>query len=90
MRETTIQELKAAIYGLTRLVAGYNGWKVVADVPEEDRAKALLKLTVADIAKAAADPTNADQAEVSALNRRLRAYQQLCLLEKFCFEEVEW
>lgn len=90
MRETTIQDLKAAIYGLTRLVAGYNGWKVVADVPEEERAKVLLKLTVADIAKSAADLTNADQAEVSALNRRLRAYQQICLLQKFCFEEVEW
>jgi hypothetical protein len=90
MRETSVQELRAALYGLTRLVAGFNGWKVVADLPEDQRAQALLKLTIADLAKAAGDSVNADPTEVSALNRRLRAYQQICLLEKFCFEEVEW
>lgn len=90
MIESTQRDIKSAIYGLTRLIAGFSEWQHVTDVPEEERAKFLLNKTLAEINELNADFVNADPKQVSALNRKLRAYQQLCLLEKFCFDEVEW
>ena len=80
----TKDELKAAVYGLTRLVTGYRGWTEVLDLPEEERLKVLFKRTTAEI------NNTTDLSEHTSLLRKLRAYSQLLQLQTFCFEEINW
>jgi hypothetical protein len=89
MRETTQAEVKSALYGLLRMIAGYAEWQRVLDAPEEDKAEKLVIVTLAEISLLNTD-LNADPARINALTRKLKAYQQIRLLQKFAFDEVEW
>jgi hypothetical protein len=90
MRETNQSELQSAIYGLLRLVAGYQEWKLVEDLDQDQWTQTLLQNTTKELSEVNADPLNADPKRQNQLIRKLRAYQQVALLENFCFKEVEW
>jgi muconolactone delta-isomerase len=90
MIETTRHDLEAAFYGIVRLVAGYNDWSLVDSKPNEQRIQVLLDKAMADFQKLAMDPLNADPKQQNQAVRKLKAYQQLQLMEKFMFQEVIW
>lgn len=90
VRETSMRELKSSLYGLARLVTGHKDWKRFEETHEEQRIQALLEDAIEQLASFARDPRGANQQDVSHWNRRLRAYQQLRTLERFCFDEVDW
>lgn len=90
MRETTKEDLQSALYGLLRLVSGYQDWKLVENAPKEEWVKLLIEYTTKDLVAQNSDPINSDPKKVSQLMRKLKAYQQVALLESFCFAEVEW
>lgn len=90
MRETNQSELQSAIYGLLRLVAGYQEWKLVENIDQSQWVQTLLNNASQELADLNADPLNADPKRQSQLLRKLRAYQQVALVENFCFKEVEW
>lgn len=84
---TKREHIESAIYGLTRLVAGYQSWKEVEDVPFQEKLKVLCDVARTDFASGFDD---SDPKEQASLMRKLRAYNQLLQLERFCFDEVEW
>ena len=91
MIETDITSLQSALYGILRLVSGYQDWRSIEDNPNKrEWIPTLLANTTAALARLNEDPINADPREQSSLMRKLRAYQQLALIEKFCLDEVEW
>lgn len=91
MIETDQQSLRSALYGITRLVAGYQDWRLVQDLPDQRQWLPVLIADTSDkLAKLNEDIVNLDPKEQGALMRKLKAYQQLALIEKFCFDEVEW
>jgi hypothetical protein len=91
MIETDTASLSSALYGITRLVAGYQDWRLVQDIPDKRQwLKILIKATSNKLTELNEDILNADPKEQGALMRKLTAYQQLALIEKFCFDEVEW
>lgn len=91
MRETDKTDLESAVYGVARLVAGYKDWKSVESLPNKRQwIPTLLDITSSQLADANQDLINADPKLQASLMRKLRGYQQLALIEKFCFDEVEW
>ena len=90
MIETTRHDLDAAFYGIVRLVAGYSDWSLVEKLPADQRLQALLDKALEDFQKLAGDPLNADPKQQNQAVRKLKAYQQLQLMEKFMFKEVIW
>ena len=90
MRETTQPELKSALYGLLRLVAGYQDWRLVEDLPQDEWVGVLIQNTMEALNRLNADVLNADPKDQRQLLRKLGAYQQVATLENFCFKEVEW
>lgn len=91
MIETDYEALASCIYGVTRLVSGYNDWRAVQDIPDKRQwLPTLISNVTADIAKCNEDPLNTDPKQLNSLMRKLRGYQQLATIEKFCFDEVEW
>lgn len=90
MRETKPEDLKAAVYGIARLVAGWNDWKLVEDIPQENRIAKLSELSTKELLDLQIDIANMDPKKQNQVLRKVRAYQQLLLIEKFCFDEVEW
>jgi len=90
MRETSFRELQSSLYGLARLVTGHKDWKRFDHVAESEKIQMLLEDSIQRLTDFARDPSGGDPAEVSHWNRRLRAYQQLRTLERFCFDEVDW
>lgn len=89
MRETTKPELKSALYGVLRLIAGYQDWKLVEHLPTDEYLPTLLAHTSQQVSDLSAD-LNADPKAVNQVMRKLKAYQQLSLVDNFCFNEVEW
>jgi hypothetical protein len=89
MRETTQAELKSALYGVLRLVCGYKDWKEVEYLQDHERIPTLIQLTTDEVARLNAD-LNADPKVLSQAMRKLRAYQQLNVVDNFCFKEVDW
>lgn len=81
------ENIESAIYGLARLVAGYESWKEVDDIPYQEKITALANSARADFSEGFDE---ADQKAQASLMRKLRAYHQLLQLERFCFDEVEW
>jgi hypothetical protein len=90
MIETTQSELRSAIYGLLRMIAGYKEWQKVLSAPDEQKSEKLCLVTIAELSVLNSDINNSDPKEISALTRKLKAYQQIRTLEKFCFDEVDW
>ena len=90
MRETTKNEVHSALFGLLRLIAGYAEWQKVLNTPEDEKAEKLILITLSEISVLNMDLNNADPSRISALTRKLKAYQQIRLLQKFAFEEVDW
>ena len=90
MRETSQQEVRAALFGLLRMIAGYAEWQKVQDTPDDEKAEKLCIITLAEIGTLNMDLNNADPNRISALTRKLKAYQQIRLLQKFSLSEVEW
>jgi hypothetical protein len=90
MRETPKSEVVNALYGLLRMIAGYAEWQKVQDTPDDEKAEKLCIITISELSVLNMDINNADQNRISALTRKLRAYQQVRLLQKFAFEEVDW
>jgi hypothetical protein len=91
MIETDRKDLESSLYGITRLVAGYHDWRQVQDVPDRRQwLKILIKDTSNKLTALNEDILNADPKQQGVLMRKLTAYQQLALIEKFCFDEVEW
>ena len=90
MRVTDRGDLEAAIYGIARLVSGWQDWKLVEDVPDTEKIKRLSDLTMSKLNELQADLTNVDPKLQNSVMRKVRAYQQLLLIESFCFDEVEW
>jgi len=90
MRETTQSEVHSAIYGLLRMISGYEEWQKVLSAADHDKAEKLIMITLSEISVLNADLNNADPKRISALTRKLKAYQQIRLLQKFAFDEVEW
>jgi len=90
MIETTKTEVRAALYGLLRMIAGYSEWQKVESAADDEKSEKLCLVTIAELSLLNKDINNADQKQIGSLTRKLRAYQQIRLLEKFCFEEVEW
>ena len=90
MIETTQEQLRAALYGLLRLIAGYSEWQKVISAPDSEKSEKLCLLTIAELNVLNMDIANADQKLIGSLTRKLKAYQQIRLMEKFCFDEVEW
>ena len=90
MIETTRHDLYAAFYGIVRLVAGWQDWNTVEELPNEEKLPTLLNSTLDSFRALSEDPLNADPKVQNQVTRKLKAYQQLQLLEKFCFTEVIW
>ena len=90
MRETPKSEVTNALYGILRMIAGYAEWQKVQETPDDEKAEKLCIITISELSVLNMDINNADQKRISALTRKLRAYQQIRLLQKFAFEEVEW
>jgi hypothetical protein len=90
MIETRRDDLEAAFYGVLRLVAGWQDWKAVEDLPNNVKVKNLLGITTTAFNALNADVLNADPKQHKQVLRKLQAYQQLALLEKFMFSEVIW
>lgn len=90
MIQTTQNDLRKALYGVTRLITGWKDWKTVEDYPDEERITRLIEICSQEIAEQAKDPLNVDPKAQGAVMRKLRGYQQLKTLETFIFEEVEW
>ena len=90
MIETNRHDLDAAFYGIVRLVAGWQDWKTVEELPNPDKLPTLLNSTLDSFRTLSEDPLNADPKVQNQVTRKLKAYQQLQLLEKFCFTEVIW
>ena len=87
---TSKEAIESAIYGLARLVAGYESWKNLEDTPCQERIRALVIETTSSFNSLAQDYAIADPQQQASLLRKLRAFHQLATLEKFCFEEVDW
>ena len=81
---TKKEDLQSAVYGLSRLVAGFKDWSEVSSVPNEDKLQVLFKQTAEEI------NNGAELAEHTSLLRKLRAYSQLLQLQRFCFKEIDW
>ena len=90
MRETPKSEVTNALYGILRMIAGYAEWQKVQETPDDEKAEKLCIITISELSVLNMDINNADQKRISALTRKLRAYQQIRLLQKFALEEVEW
>ena len=90
MRETTQSEVHSALYGLLRMIAGYEEWQKVQSAQDDEKAEKLIVITLSEISVLNANLTNADPKRINALTRKLKAYQQIRLLQKFAFDEVEW
>lgn len=90
MIETNRHDLEAALYGILRLVSGWQDWKVVEELPNDQKLPVLVEKTLSEFRKLSEDPLNADPKVQNQVTRKLKAYQQLQLLEKFCFHEVIW
>ena len=90
MRETPKSEVTNALYGILRMIAGYAEWQKVQETPDDEKAEKLCIITISELSVLNMDINNADQKCISALTRKLRAYQQIRLLQKFALEEVEW
>jgi hypothetical protein len=90
MRETSKDELTSALWGLLRMIAGYAEWQRVRDVPDQNKAEQLCMISIAELNELNQDIMTADQRRIDALTRKLKAYQQIRLLQKFMFDEVEW
>ena len=90
MIETTQDDLTTALYGVTRLIAGWKDWKLVEDCNDEDRITRLIEICSQEITEQAKDPLNVDPKAQGQVMRKLRGYQQLKTLETFIFTEVEW
>lgn len=90
MIETSRQDLEAAFYGICRLVSGWQDWREVEDLPNDKKLKPLIDKTTEEFTRLSADILNADPKAQNQVVRKLKAYQQLALLEKFCFAEVIW
>lgn len=89
MRETSQHDLKAAIYGILRLVAGYQDWKLLDNVDRSEYLSTLIEHTGAEVAALSTD-LNADPKVLNQAMRKLKAYQQINLIENFCLREVDW
>jgi hypothetical protein len=89
MRETTQTELKSALYGVLRIVCGYKDWKLIEHLEDHEWIPTLIQSTTEEVVKLNADP-NVDPKLMSQYMRKLRAYQQLSVVDNFCFKEVEW
>lgn len=90
MIQTTKEEVRSALYGLLRMIAGYQEWQKVITAPDEQKSEKLCLVTIAELSVLNMDINNSDPKQISSLTRKLKAYQQIRALEKFCFEEVEW
>ena len=90
MIETSRRDLEAAFYGICRLVSGFQDWQSIEKLPSEEKLNALIENTTVQVTKLNEDILNADPKVQNQLMRKLKAYQQLALLEKFCFKEVIW
>lgn len=91
MIETNSDDLVGALYGIARLVAGYQDWRLVQDIPDQRQwLPTLIKNTSDKLAALNSDILNIDPKEQGGLMRKLKGYQQLALIEKFCLDEVEW
>lgn len=90
MRETSKNEVQTALYGLLRMIAGYAEWQKVTNTPDDEKAEKLCIITLSEISVLNSDLSNADPNRISALTRKLKAYQQIRLLQKFAFDEVDW
>lgn len=90
MIETNRKDLDAAFYGIVRLVSGWQDWKVAEDLSNDKKLQALLDKTMTEFQALSSDPLNADPKQQNQVVRKLKAYQQLQLLEKFMFQEVIW
>ena len=90
MRETSQADLRSSLYGLLRLVAGYQDWRLIEDLPQDEWLPTLISHTMESINQLNADVLNADPKEQRQLLRKLGAYQQVATIENFCFKEVEW
>ena len=81
---TKKEDLQSAVYGLSRMVAGFKDWSEVSSVPNEDKLQVLFKQTAEEI------NNGGELAEHTSLLRKLRAYSQLLQLQRFCFKEIDW
>lgn len=91
MIETDLTSLHSAIYGILRLIAGYKDWQTISDNPNNrEWLPTLINDTTKQLAEVSADFQNVDPKVQAQLMRKLKGYQQLALIEKFCFDEVEW
>lgn len=90
MIETDRQTLETAIYGLLRTVCGYQEWKDVENLPNSEKVKTLVRITSERLTELNLDLDNSDPKQLSQVMRKLKSYQQLSLIERFCFDEVEW
>ena len=88
--ETPRTEIRSAVYGLLRMVAGHKEWLNVGSLDLDQRSSALINSVLTDLTEANASSLNEDALLAQSLTRKLRAYQQLRLLEKFCLEEIIW
>lgn len=87
---TPKEEIHSALYGLLRLIAGYAEWQKVEGVTDEERSQRLIESTINDIAEGNSNLGDKDTKALTAYARKLKAYQQLQLLETFCLREVDW
>lgn len=90
MIETSRHDLESALYGICRLVSGWQDWKVVEDLPNDQKLQVLLQKTTEEFTRLSLDINNADPKVQNQVVRKLKGYQQLALLEKFCMKEVIW
>lgn len=90
MIQSTKIDIQAALYGIARLVAGYHDWEAVKSTPAEKKILVLAERTGDELREIQSDILNLDPKRQNQVLRKLRAYQQLLLLEKFIFEEVDW
>jgi macrodomain Ter protein organizer (MatP/YcbG family) len=90
MIETTKEDLRTSLYGVTRLIAGWKDWKLVEDHKDEERISRLIEICCNELAEQSKDPANVDPKTQGQVMRKLRGYQQLKTLETFIFDEVEW
>jgi len=90
MIQTSRADLEAALYGVSRLIAGYKDWKDVENLPNSDKISRLVEITATAVSEQSKDPLNVDPKLQGQLMRKLRGYQQLSVIENFVFQEVDW
>ena len=90
VRSTSKEELETAIYGLLRLISGYSEWEKVERTPRGQKSYSLINTTLANISQLHTSASPEGNKQINQLTRKLNAYNQIRLLEKFYLDEVIW